>query len=113
MAAFSATVVRRERVNLGYAGHRSNEGGADRATRADEVAKALGICDELDRDHIKDGEAVFDNGGELLIKALLNDLGQVVTVPLVCAIPTGFGVLNLFFYVLSLLQVYQAEKLCA
>ena len=66
--------MRGQGVYLRDTRHRGNEGGAYRAARSYLIAKAFGIGNELNRDHIKHGKAVFDNGVQLSREALGNDL---------------------------------------
>ena len=78
--AVRAAPVRRQRVDLGDARHRGDEGRADGTTRADEIAVVVRLLDEALRDEVKDGEAVADDGLELLLEAVLDDLRQVLAV---------------------------------
>ena len=91
VATLGTSVVRRQGVNLGDTRHRRYEGRAYRATRAYEIAEALGVCNKLNRDHIEHGKSVFDYGIELSLKSLFNELGQGIAVPLVRPLPAAFG----------------------
>ena len=80
--AVRAAPVRRQRVDLGDARHRGDEGRADGAARADEVAIVVRFLDEALRDKVEHREAVADDGLELLLEAVLDDFRQILAVEL-------------------------------
>ena len=61
--AVRAPVVRTERVDLRDSSQRRHHGGTDRAARADEIPLLFAVIDQLLRDHVQHGKAVFYDGG--------------------------------------------------
>ena len=87
MLARLADVVREQGIDLGNTGGERHERRADGTTRTDVVAVILGVFNELLRDDIQHGEAVFDDGTQFLFEAFRNVLRRIVTVDPVHTIP--------------------------
>ena len=77
----------RQGVDLRNTRHTGNEGGTDRAARADKIALAFTVPDKLLCDHVKHRKAVFDDGRQLTVQAVTDKVGQGVTVPIVGTVP--------------------------
>ena len=78
--AVRAAPMRRQRIYLGDARHRRDEGRADRTTGADQIAVVVGFFDETLGDKIQNREAMADDRLQLLLQSRLNDLGQVLAI---------------------------------
>ena len=59
----------------------------------------IGVCNKLLGDHVQNRKSVFDNGVQLLVKTLLNDVGQRVAVSLLSSLPCDSGKLFLQHFI--------------
>ena len=55
----------------------------------------IGVCNKLLGDHVQNRKSVLDNGVQLLVKTLLNDVWQRVAVSLLSSLPCDSGKLLL------------------
>lgn len=93
--AFGAAIMRRQRVDLGDAGHEGHERRADGAARSDEVAVLQRILHELLCRHVNDVVMAVDNVSQLGLNTFRNDLGRIIAVQTVqLAVDQRFQVLD-------------------
>ena len=85
--AVGADVVGLQGVHLGDAGHAGHQGGAHGAAGAHQIAVGLAVGHQLLGGHVQHGEAVLDDGVQLLVQTGLDDFGQGVAVLLLGALP--------------------------
>ena len=93
--AFGAAIMRRQRVDLGDAGHEGHERRANGAAGSDEVAVLQRILYELLCRHVNDVVMAVDNVSQLGLNTFRNDLGRIIAVQAVqLAVDQRFQVLD-------------------
>ena len=80
--ALRAEIVGRQRVDLCDVGHGRDQGGPDRASRADQIPVLAGLLDQTLGDDVHDRVAVADDRVELLVEPRLHLRRDIVPVDL-------------------------------
>ena len=78
--AFGAQVMGRHAVDFGNTGKVGHSGGTDGTTAAHLVAARVGVGHQLDGNDVQNGIAMAADGIQFLLQALLQDIGNRVTV---------------------------------
>ena len=78
--AVRAAPMRRQRIDLRDARHRRDERRADGTTRTDEIAVVIRLLDKALGNQVQHGEAMPNDGLELLFQAVFDDFRQVLAI---------------------------------
>ena len=86
-----AQIMRMQGIDLRNAGHVRDKGRSDRSSGSDQITVGHRLPHQLLRDDVHDCESIGDDGIQLLLQPVLDDLRQLFPVDLMCLVIADAG----------------------